>query len=92
MIKDTAHSFAISNILPYANEWDSKSHFPKEILPEIAELGFGGIYVSEEAGGCALGRLESSLIIEGLSYGCSSLSAYISIVNMVNSIIDKNGS
>ena len=34
-----------------------------------AELGFAGIYVSEENGGCGLGRLEASLIFEGLSTG-----------------------
>ena len=54
-------------------------------------MGFGGIYVSEESGGTNLGLLESSLIMEELSYGCIATSAYLSITNMVNSIIDKNG-
>jgi len=32
-------------------------------------MGFAGIYVKEENGGCGLGRLESTLIFEGLSTG-----------------------
>lgn len=54
-------------------------------------MGFGGIYVSEEYGGCGLGRLEASLIFEGLSTGCVGSSAYISIHNMVAWIIDSYG-
>ena len=54
---------------PFAAEWDEKKHFPKDQYKKAADLGFAGIYVSEEAGGCGLGRLESSLIFEGLSTG-----------------------
>jgi alkylation response protein AidB-like acyl-CoA dehydrogenase len=36
---------------------------------KAADLGFGGIYVSEQYGGCGLGRLEASLIFEALATG-----------------------
>ncbi len=91
LIKETALNFATEKILPYANKWDKEAYFPRELYSEIAELGFGGIYVSEDSGGVNLGRFESSLIIEALSYGCSSIAAYVSIINLVNSIIDKYG-
>ena len=32
-------------------------------------MGFAAIYVSEENGGCGLGRLEASLIFEALATG-----------------------
>lgn len=48
--------------------------------------------MSEEQGGCGLGRLEASLIFEALSTGCVGSSAYISIHNMVAWMIDKYGS
>ena len=46
---------------------------------KAAELGFGAIYVSEESGGIGLGRLESALIFEAMSYGCPSTSATLLI-------------
>lgn len=40
-----------------------------DVYREAAQLGFAGIYVGEEHGGCGLGRLEASLIFEALSTG-----------------------
>ena len=58
---------------------------------QAAELGFGAIYVSEEAGGIGLGRLEAALIMEAMAYGCPSTSAFISIHNMAAWMIDRFG-
>ena len=69
MIQQTAYDFAESELKPFAAEWDEKKYFPKDQYKKAAELGFAGIYVSEQSGGCGLGRLESSLIFEGLSTG-----------------------
>lgn len=91
MIQEMAYKFAEENLEPYAAEWDKNKHFPIDVYKESAELGFGGIYVSEENGGCGLGRLESSLIFEALSTGCVPSAAYISIHNMVGWMIDCFG-
>ena len=69
MIQEMAYGFAKSELEPHAAEWDRTKHFPMDVYKRAAELGFGGIYVSEEWGGCGLGRLESSLIFEALSTG-----------------------
>jgi alkylation response protein AidB-like acyl-CoA dehydrogenase len=69
LIQELAYNFASSELEPNAAEWDKKKHFPKDVYKKAAELGFAGIYVREENGGCGLGRLESSLIFEGLSTG-----------------------
>ena len=58
---------------------------------QTAELGFASIYVSEESGGIALGRLEAALIMEAMAYGCPSTSAFISIHNMASWMIDRFG-
>jgi hypothetical protein len=86
-----AYKFAQEELEPKASEWDKSKHFPIEVYREAADLGFGGIYVSEEHGGCGLGRLEASLIFEALSTGCVGSSAYISIHNMVAWMIDTYG-
>lgn len=53
-----------------------------DVIQEIGALGFGGIYSSPDYGGCGLGRLESSLVMEALATGCVATSAFISIENM----------
>ena len=90
-IQEMAQRFTADNITPHAAEWDEKHHFPKDVIQSTGELGFGAIYVSEESGGIALGRLEAALIMEAMAYGCPTTSAYISIHNMAAWMIDRFG-
>src|ERR1700750_2024072 len=90
-IQEMARKFTSDAITPFAAEWDEKHIFPRDTIKEAAELGFGAIYVSEESGGIALGRLESALIMEAMAYGCPSTSALVSIHNMAAWMIDRFG-
>ena len=90
-IQDMARKFTADRITPHAARWDEEKHFPRDVVREAGELGFGAIYISEEMGGIALGRLESALIFEALSYGCPSTAAFISVHNMASWMIDKFG-
>ena len=91
-IQEMAQKFTADAITPFAAEWDEKHIFPKDVIREAAELGFGSIYVSEESGGIGLGRLEAALIMEAMAYGCPSTSAFISIHNMAGWMLDRFGS
>ena len=91
-IQELARRFTADRITPHAAEWDEKHIFPRETIKAAAELGFAAIYVSEESGGIALGRLEAALIMEAMSYGCPSTCAFISIHNMAAWMIDRFGS
>ncbi len=90
-IQDMARKFTAAAITPFAAEWDEKRIFPRETIKAAAELGFAAIYVSEEAGGIGLGRLEAALIMEAMAYGCPATSAFISIHNMASWMIDCFG-
>ena len=90
-IQDMARKFTADAITPFAAKWDEDHHYPVEVWKAAGELGFGAIYVSEECGGIGLGRLESALIMEAMSYGCPATSAYISIHNMSAWMIDCFG-
>ncbi|MDQ1229464.1 acyl-CoA dehydrogenase family protein [Sphingomonas sp. SORGH_AS_0879] len=90
-IQDLARRFTADRITPFAAEWDEKHIFPRDTIKEAADLGFAAIYVSEESGGIALGRLEAALIMEAMAYGCPSTSAFISIHNMASWMIDRFG-
>jgi alkylation response protein AidB-like acyl-CoA dehydrogenase len=90
-IQTTARTFAREEMAPCAREWDEKSIFPVETLRRAAALGLAGINVGQEHGGAALSRLDSTIIFEELAQGCTSTAAYISIHNMVASMIDGFG-
>jgi len=88
----TARQFARDEMMPSARGWDENEVFPVESMRKAAALGFGGIYVKEDVGGSALGRLDAALIFEELAQGCTSTAAYISIHNMAAWMIDSFGS
>jgi alkylation response protein AidB-like acyl-CoA dehydrogenase len=91
-IFDTARGFAVERMAPKAVEWDQTRTFPADVIRELACLGMAGILVGEEHGGSALSRLDGVLIFEALSYGCPTVSAFVSIHNMCAWMIDCFGS
>ena len=90
-IQEMAESFASDRVAPFALQWDKDKHFPADVIRETGPLGFGGIYVGEDVGGSALGRLDAVLIFEALSRACPGFSSFISIHNMAASMIDRFG-
>ena len=59
-IFDMARAFGEEHIAPHARAWEAEGTIPKDLWPKLAELGLGGIYVDEEAGGSGLTRLGNS--------------------------------
>tara|TARA_R110000765_G_scaffold10984_4_gene34041 strand:+ start:9412 stop:10638 length:1227 start_codon:yes stop_codon:yes gene_type:complete len=88
-IFDMAYGFGQDNIAPHARDWEAQGTIPKELWPQVGELGFGGLYVSEESGGAGLGRLDATLVFEALSMACPSVAAFLSIHNMCARMIDS---
>ena len=91
-IFDMAYAFGQDAIAPYAREWEIAETIPKDLWPKIGELGFGGLYVSEDGGGTGLSRLDATLVFEALSMACPSVAAFLSIHNMCAKMIDGFGS
>ena len=80
-IRDTTARFAADRIAPLAAKIDETNSFPRELWPEMGELGLHGITVDEADGGLGLGYLEHVVAMEevsrasasiGLSYGAHS--------------------
>ena len=90
-IFDMAYAFGQDAIAPHALAWEKAGTIPKELWPQVGELGFGGLYVSEEAGGTGLSRLDATLVFEALSMACPSVAAFLSIHNMCAKMIDTFG-
>lgn len=84
---DMATAFARSELEPHAAKWDEESFFPVDVIRKAGEMGFASLYSPESAGGLGLSRLDSSIIFERLSMGCTSTTAYLTIHNMVTWMI-----
>ncbi len=91
-IFEMARAFGEDHIAPHALAWEKDGEIPKSLWPQLAELGFGCLFVSEQAGGSGLSRLDGTLVFEALSMACPSVAAMLSIHNMCVSMIEKYGS
>src|SRR3546814_725580 len=81
MIRETTARFAADRIAPLAAQIDAEDWFPRDLWPEMGQLGLHGVTVEQEWGGLGLGYLEHVVAVEevsrasasmGLSYGAHS--------------------
>ncbi|MDT0627247.1 acyl-CoA dehydrogenase family protein [Alteromonas sp. W364] len=84
---ETAKQFADQELAPNAAKWDADHYFPIEAIQKAGELGFCGLYTPESEGGLGLSRLDSSIIFEQLSMGCTTTTAMLTIHNMATWMI-----
>lgn len=80
--QQAARDFAAAEMAPHAAQWDASCFFPIEVIQKAGDLGFCGMYTSEDAGGIGMSRLDASIVFEELAYACPSTAAYITIHNM----------
>ncbi|MCF8469840.1 MAG: isovaleryl-CoA dehydrogenase [Parvibaculum sp.] len=73
MIRDTVRAFTADKIAPRAAEIDRTNDFPRDLWPQLGELGLLGITVEEEYGGTGLGYLEHVVAMEEISRGSASV-------------------
>jgi isovaleryl-CoA dehydrogenase len=80
-LRQSIAGFARDRIAPRAAEIDRTNTFPRDLWPQMGELGLHGITVEEEWGGAGLGYLAHCVAMEevsrasasvGLSYGAHS--------------------
>ncbi len=81
LLRETVRAFATDRITPRANVIDEKNEFPRDLWPELGDLGLLGITIEDEYGGSGLGYLAHVVAMEeisrasasvGLSYGAHS--------------------
>lgn len=88
---DVAKQFSDAELLPNAAKWDAEHIFPKDVMKKAGELGFCGLYSPEDVGGMGLSRLDSALIFEQLSMGCTATTAMLTIHNMATWMVSTWG-
>jgi len=81
MLRESVRGFANDRIAPRAADIDASNKFPRDLWPELGDLGLLGITVEEEFGGSGLSYLAHVVAMEeisrasasiGLSYGAHS--------------------
>ncbi len=73
MLQKMVRDFVQKEVIPYADEWDEKHYFPRELINKMGELGLFGCTISEEYGGNEMGFLAQMIVTEELAYGSSAL-------------------
>ena len=85
-IRDAAQQFAQERLKPFAAEWDKQHRFPREAINEMAGLGFFGMLVPEEWGGCDTGYQAYAMALEEIAAGDGSCSTIMSVHNSVGCV------
>ena len=67
LLRKSVREFAESELRPHVMEWDEAQHFPKELLPKLAELGLMGIQFPEQYGGAGMSAVDYCICIEELA-------------------------
>ncbi|HZC06788.1 MAG TPA: acyl-CoA dehydrogenase family protein [Ktedonobacterales bacterium] len=78
MVRDTVRSFVRSRVLPIIGEHFEAGTFPRELIPEVAQLGLLGMHL--DGYGCAgLSAVSYGLACQELEYGDSGLRSFVSV-------------
>ncbi len=67
LLRRSVREFAEAEIRPHVMEWDEAQHFPRELLPKLAELGLMGIQFPEAHGGAGMSAVDYCICIEELA-------------------------
>ncbi len=76
-LKGLARRFSEQEIIPRAREYDEGEIFPREVCEKAFAAGLMNLGVPASLGGAGLGVLDSSLILEGLNYGCAGIANFV---------------
>ena len=79
MIGEACKKFARERILPHARQWDIDEAYPRELLTEMAALGFLGVPIPEAYGGAGLDYISEAVVFEEVGYADSSVRTTLSV-------------
>ena len=66
-VRKTVHRFAQDRLAPRASEIDATNTFPRDLWPELGDLGLLGITAGPEYGGSGMGYLANVIAVEELA-------------------------
>ena len=92
-MRDVIARWVGDRLEPRADEIDASNEFPRDLWPELGELGLLGITAAEEHGGSGLSYLAHAIATEEISRGSGSVGlSYAAHSNLCVNQISLNGS
>ena len=79
MVRDTIRDWVESRVLPVIREAYAGRYFPKELIPEMGELGILGANLPEDHGCAGLNNVAYGLIMQELERGDSGIRSFASV-------------
>ncbi len=90
-LRNTACSFARSEIAPRAIEMDETGEIPRDLIKRMGELGMIGTIIPKEYGGSATGHVARMIVIEELSRVYASLGFFLETPHMGIFVLQTHG-
>ncbi len=91
-LRDTARLFSQDRIAPRAADIDRENVFPRDLWPEMGQLGLLGITAGEEYGGAGMGYLAHCVAMEEISRASASVGlSYGAHSNLCVNQLNRNG-
>ena len=84
LIQQTARDFADRVLKPRSAEFDRAGSVPREVLSQMAELGFMGMLAPEEFGGSGLNNFCLALVQMEVNRACASTGVTMSVHNSLS--------
>ena len=78
-IRDTVRSWVDDNLMPIIGDCYIEGKFPRQLIPQMAELGFFGANLPEEYGCAGLNNVAYGLIMQELERGDSGVRSFASV-------------
>ena len=78
-VRDSIRQFVDERVLPLIGDCYIEGRFPREIIPELAELGVFGANLPEEYGCAGLNNVAYGLIMQELERGDSGVRSFASV-------------
>jgi len=81
IVRDTVRRFVDDRVVPIIEDCFNQHRFPKELIPELAELGCLGPTIPEEYGGGGASYTIYGLMMQELERGDSGIRSYASVMS-----------
>jgi glutaryl-CoA dehydrogenase len=78
-VRDTVRKFVDAEVMPIIGEAYVQGKFPKQLIPQMAELGLFGANLPEEYGCAGLNNVAYGLIMQELERGDSGIRSFASV-------------
>jgi len=83
LVRNTMRAFAQGELAPNAARWDRESHFPREELRALGQLGALGMVVPDRWDGAGMDYVSLAVALEEIAAGDGATSTIVSVQNSV---------